>query len=70
MMVMMTNNSDDDDDDGGDNINSDYLPIWAIVDEKKMITTGSILSILHCHDYHHHHHGYDVRIFIFFIHLL
>ena len=35
MMVM--DNSDDD----GDNNNSDYRPIWTIVDHKEMITPGN-----------------------------
>jgi hypothetical protein len=32
MMGMMTNNSDDDD---GDNNDSDYRPVWRIVDDKE-----------------------------------
>ena len=34
---MMTYNSDDD----GDNNNNDYRPVWTIVDDKEMITTGN-----------------------------
>ena len=38
MIVMMTNNSDVD---GDNNNNIDYLPVWTIFDDKKMITTGN-----------------------------
>ena len=36
-MAMMTYNSNDDD---GYNNNSDCLPVWTIVDDKEIITTG------------------------------
>jgi hypothetical protein len=46
----MSNSNDDGHDgyncdDDGDNDNSYYLPVWTIVDDKEMITTGN--SILH-----------------------
>ena len=52
MMVMMVimflmiygNNDYNSDDDDGDN-NSDYRPVWTVVDDKEMITTGNNLSL-------------------------
>ena len=38
MMAMMTYDSNDDD---GDNNTIYYLPVWTIVDDKEMITTGN-----------------------------
>ena len=44
-MIMMTNSSDDD----GDDYNIYYSPVWIIVDDKEMTTTGRNLSILYYH---------------------
>ena len=46
MTIVLIRNIDDDgnddynSDDGDDN-NSDYSPVWTIVDDKEMITTGN-----------------------------
>ena len=47
MTIVLLNNGDDDgnddynSDDDGDNNNSDCRPVWTIVDDKEMITTGN-----------------------------